>query len=132
MAETFARALVATGRAARRARRVAVHDRPQPADRQRSARAGGGVGAAPAASEPLALDDRDIQRIAEIAEAADLAETVRATLSATEYEALHARVVEEESYAELALRLQCSEAVARKRVSRAIAHVRTAIGDGND
>jgi RNA polymerase sigma factor (sigma-70 family) len=79
--------------------------------------------------EPMVLDDADIQRIEEIAEAADLAETVRATLSETEYEALHARVVGEESYSELALRLRCSEAVARKRVSRAIAHVRTVIED---
>ena len=77
------------------------------------------------------LDDADIQRIEEVAEAADLAETVRATLSATEYEALRARAVDEESYAELALRLRCSEAVARKRVSRAIAHVRTVIEDGD-
>jgi RNA polymerase sigma-70 factor (ECF subfamily) len=79
--------------------------------------------------EPMVLDDADIQRIEEIAEAADLAETVRATLSQTEYEALRARVVDEESYSELALRLRCSEAVARKRVSRAIAHVRTVIED---
>ena len=80
--------------------------------------------------EPLVLDDTDLQRIEEIAEAAELAETVRATLSATEYEALRGRVVDEESYAELALRMRCSEAVARKRVSRAIAHMRTVIEDG--
>ncbi|RKQ93976.1 RNA polymerase sigma-70 factor (ECF subfamily) [Solirubrobacter pauli] len=80
--------------------------------------------------EPLVLDDADLQRIEEIAEAADLAETVRATLSATEYAALRGRVVDEESYAELALRMRCSEAVARKRVSRAIAHMRTVIEDG--
>jgi RNA polymerase sigma-70 factor (ECF subfamily) len=81
--------------------------------------------------DPLVLDDADIQRIEEVAEAADLAETVRSTLSATEYEALRARAVDEESYSELALRLRCSEAVARKRVSRAIAHVRTVIEDGD-
>ena len=79
--------------------------------------------------EPIELDDRDLERIAEIAEADDLAQTVKDALSAAEYEALHARAVQEESYAELALRLRCSEAVARKRVSRAIAHVRAAIGD---
>jgi RNA polymerase sigma-70 factor (ECF subfamily) len=80
--------------------------------------------------DPIVLDDADIQRIEEIAEAADLADTVKATLSTTEYEALRARVVDEESYAELALRMRCSEAVARKRVSRAIAHMRTVIEDG--
>ena len=82
--------------------------------------------------DPLVLDDVDIQRIEEVAEAADLAETVREMLSATEYEALRARAVDEESYAELALRLRCSEAVARKRVSRAIAHLRTVIEDGDE
>src|SRR3954454_16342547 len=81
--------------------------------------------------EPLVLHDADIQRIEEVAEAADLAESVRATLSPTQYEALRARAVDEESYAELALRLRCSAAVARKRVSRAIANVRTVIEDGN-
>ena len=79
--------------------------------------------------EPLVLDDHDLERIAEIADAADLAQTIRATLSSAEYEALHARVVDEEPYADMALRLRCSEAVARKRVSRAIAHVRAEIGD---
>jgi RNA polymerase sigma-70 factor (ECF subfamily) len=82
--------------------------------------------------EPLVLDDADIQHIEEIAEAVDLAETVRAALTPTEYEALRARAVDEESYAELALRLRCSEAVARKRVSRAIANVRTVMGDGDE
>src|SRR3954451_13551263 len=36
--------------------------------------------------EPLVLDDHDLRRIEEIAEAADLADTVRATLSPTDYE----------------------------------------------
>jgi RNA polymerase sigma-70 factor (ECF subfamily) len=78
--------------------------------------------------DPLLLDDQDLERVAEIAEASDLAQLVRAALSPAEYEALHARVVDEEEYAELALRLRCSEAVARKRVSRAVAHARTVIG----
>ncbi|MDA0183374.1 sigma-70 family RNA polymerase sigma factor [Solirubrobacter phytolaccae] len=82
--------------------------------------------------DPLVLDDVDIQRIEEVAEAADLAETVREALSASEYEALRGRAVDEESYAELALRLRCSEAVARKRVSRAIANVRTMMRDGHE
>ena len=81
--------------------------------------------------EPLALDDQDLDRIAEIAAAADLAELVRATLSDAEFEALHARAVDEEPYAELALRLRCSEAVVRKRVSRAIARVRSMTGDAD-
>jgi RNA polymerase sigma-70 factor (ECF subfamily) len=54
---------------------------------------------------------------------------VRATLPAAEYEALHARAVDEEPYADLARRLRCSEAVVRKRVSRAIARVRDLTGE---
>ena len=81
--------------------------------------------------EPLVLDDHDIERIAEIAEAADLAQIVQQTLSAEEYEALRARVVDETPYSELAHGLRCSEAVARKRVSRAIARARTTMGDSD-
>ena len=79
--------------------------------------------------EPLVLDDEDLERIAEIAAASDLAQTIRATLSPAEYDVLHARAVDEQPYAELAVRLRCSEAVARKRVSRAVAQVRTVMGD---
>ena len=82
--------------------------------------------------ESLQLDDEDLQRIAQIAEAADLAQLVRAALSPAEYEALHARAVDEASYLEMAQRLRCSEAVARKRVSRAVAHARAVIGDIDD
>lgn len=82
--------------------------------------------------EPLVLEDHDLERITEIAEAADLAQTIRARLSAEEYDALHARVIDEQPYAELASKLRCSEAVVRKRVSRAVAHARTLIGDADD
>jgi RNA polymerase sigma-70 factor, ECF subfamily len=82
--------------------------------------------------EPLVLEDHDLERIAEIAEATDLAQTVRATLSAEDYDTLQARVVDEQPYAELASRLRCSEAVVRKRVSRAAAHARMVIGDADD
>jgi DNA-directed RNA polymerase specialized sigma24 family protein len=77
------------------------------------------------------LDDHDIERIGEIADATDLARLLEDALSVDEYEALRARVVDEEPYAELARRLRCSEAVARKRVSRAIARARTMIGEGD-
>jgi RNA polymerase sigma-70 factor (ECF subfamily) len=76
----------------------------------------------------LSLDDADIERIAEIEAATDLLEKARATLSSSEWDAVHARIVDETPYPELAQRLRCSEAVARKRVSRAVAHLRTAIG----
>jgi RNA polymerase sigma-70 factor (ECF subfamily) len=82
--------------------------------------------------EPLQLDDVDLARIEEIAQASDLAVIVRAALSPAEYELLRARAVDEEDYADMALRLRCSPAVARKRVSRAIAQARTVIGDVDD
>jgi hypothetical protein len=46
----------------------------------------------------------------------------------SEWEILRARVLDEEPYPDIAGRLRCSEAVVRKRVSRAKAHVRTALG----
>ena len=82
--------------------------------------------------EPLVVDDDDLARIEEIARASDLALLVRAALSPPEYEALQARLVDEEDYAEMAARLRCSPAVARKRVSRAVAQARTVIGDIDD
>ena len=52
----------------------------------------------------------------------------QACLSQDEWQALHAHVVDEEPYRDIAQRLHCSEAVVRKRVSRATAHLRSAIG----
>lgn len=79
------------------------------------------------ALEPLVLDDRDIARINEAAASFDRFEAVAASLSAREWELLHARLVEDVPYADLAARLRCSEAVVRKRVSRAKSRVRAAM-----
>jgi RNA polymerase sigma-70 factor (ECF subfamily) len=78
--------------------------------------------------DPLVLDDHDIDRIIEISEAVDLLEHAQACLSRDEWQALQARVVDEEPYRDIAERLRCSEEVVRKRVSRATAHLRSAIG----
>lgn len=78
--------------------------------------------------EPLALDDHDIERIAEIAAATEALNGVLAELPKAERDLLRARVIDEDPYAELASRLRCSEAVVRKRLSRTMAHLRTAIG----
>src|SRR3954470_89356 len=56
--------------------------------------------------EPLELDDEDLARIEETAHASDLAVIVRAALSPAEYEALHARAVDDEDYADMASRLR--------------------------
>jgi RNA polymerase sigma factor (sigma-70 family) len=80
---------------------------------------------------PLVLDDYDIERIHEIAEATDVVRDITASLSRPEWEAFRARVLDDEPYPELARRLRCSEAVARKRVSRAKAFLRTTLGGIN-
>lgn len=76
----------------------------------------------------LELDDGDIEEINELAASADRLESLRHHLSEAEWEAVRARVVDEEPYPDLARRLQCSEAVARKRVSRGLTHLRTSLG----
>jgi RNA polymerase sigma-70 factor, ECF subfamily len=79
--------------------------------------------------EPLVLYDADIERIEEIAQQTDVATELARKLPADQFEALRARVLEERSYTDTAQELRCSEAVARKRVSRALTALRTAIGD---
>jgi RNA polymerase sigma factor (sigma-70 family) len=80
------------------------------------------------ALEPLALDDHDLCRIAEIAAVADQFADVAASLSAGDWELLRARLVDDVPYPDLAARLKCSEAVVRKRVSRARSHLRGVLG----
>ena len=76
------------------------------------------------ALEPLVLDPDDLDRIAEIAAAADHIKHLARFVSRHELDLLHARLVEEIPYAELATQLKCSESVVRKRVSRAKARLR--------
>jgi RNA polymerase sigma-70 factor (ECF subfamily) len=78
------------------------------------------------ALEPLVLDDEDLARVAEIAAGADEFRDLAAVLSAPDWELLRARLVDEIPYPDLAAGLKCSEAVVRKRVSRAKAHLRAA------
>ena len=49
-------------------------------------------------------------------------------LPAHEADALRARILEERDYAEIAGRLRCSQAVVRKRVSRALVRLRRQLG----
>lgn len=78
--------------------------------------------------ERLVLGDDDIDRILEIAAAHDLARDVREHVSELEWEALSARVIDEQPYAVIAEQLRCSQAVVRKRVSRARSQLRAAMG----
>jgi RNA polymerase sigma factor (sigma-70 family) len=80
------------------------------------------------ALEPLALDDRDLQRIEELMAATDLESALARLLPAAQLQALRARILDERDYAQIARELRCSEAVVRKRVSRALGTLRGAIG----
>jgi len=78
--------------------------------------------------EPLLLDDVNLQRVEERASsgAADLARALEELPEATRA-ALLARLVEEQEYSEIALRLHCSEQVARQRVHRGLKRLRAGL-----
>ena len=84
------------------------------------------------ALEPLELDDRDIDRIIEIGETIEPLVILAGKLPPEQLEALRARVIEERPYAEIARELRCSQAVVRKRVSRALNTLRSATEAGHD
>jgi RNA polymerase sigma-70 factor, ECF subfamily len=76
---------------------------------------------------PLALDDQDIERIIEVSASTDVASELAAHLPSDQFHALRARVLDEREYADIARELECSEAVVRMRVSRALKKLRTAM-----
>lgn len=75
--------------------------------------------------EPLVLDDLDLERVHATVDAGrgEITELV-ASLPVHEREALQARVLDEQDYADIAERLACSELVVRKRVSRGLSRLR--------
>jgi RNA polymerase sigma factor (sigma-70 family) len=77
------------------------------------------------AMEPLQLSDRDLDAVDEAAADADLLDRLREGLPQDQSQALIARVLEDREYAEIAAELRTSESVIRKRVSRALSHLRT-------
>jgi RNA polymerase sigma-70 factor (ECF subfamily) len=79
------------------------------------------------AMAPLELGDDDLRRIDELGDASML--MLLDTLPAEQRDAVRARVLEEQSYEEIAARLRCSPAVVRKRVSRGLAKMRHQIGE---
>lgn len=80
--------------------------------------------------QAIEFDDQDFERVEATADsgAGRLAQLV-AQLPPDERFAVHARVVEERSYREIAAELECSELVVRKRVSRGLARVREQLED---
>jgi len=76
-------------------------------------------------ASPLAVEDYDLARILDLAD--DRAGSVRGLLEALpvdERVAVHARVIDEREYGDIAQSLGCSELVIRKRVSRGLARLR--------
>jgi RNA polymerase sigma factor (sigma-70 family) len=84
--------------------------------------------------EPLALTDEDLQRVEELLDAERRAPRVAellADLPVEQREALIARVVDERDYPSIAADAATSEAVVRKRVSRALGALRQRLTGGS-
>jgi RNA polymerase sigma factor (sigma-70 family) len=80
------------------------------------------------ALEPIVLDDAALARVEARASGSEL-DALMAALPAAEREAVEARVLAEDGYAEIAERLRCSEAVVRQRVSRGLRRLRKAMAE---
>jgi RNA polymerase sigma factor (sigma-70 family) len=76
------------------------------------------------ALEPLQICDSDIERVLRGAAETDLLIRLAQELPPDQFDALRARVLDERGYVEIARQLECSTAVVRKRVSRAISTLR--------
>ncbi len=74
----------------------------------------------------LLLDDDDLARVEELASMGDAARVgeLLSELAPALQDAVRARVLDERSYAEIAVALRCSEAVARQRVHRGLQRLR--------
>ncbi|HVD40228.1 MAG TPA: RNA polymerase sigma factor [Solirubrobacterales bacterium] len=78
-------------------------------------------------AEPLVLTDEAIERVEELAGAARQTEVINdllGRLPPDQAEAVRSRVLEERDYGEIAEDLECSQAVVRQRVSRALHSLR--------
>jgi RNA polymerase sigma-70 factor (ECF subfamily) len=74
----------------------------------------------------MRISDSDIEQVLHLAAETDLLLSLTEELPADQFDALRARVLDERDYEEIAQQLECSAAVVRKRVSRAIATLRAA------
>jgi RNA polymerase sigma-70 factor (ECF subfamily) len=76
--------------------------------------------------EPILLEDRDLERVEELAALGDSEGLNRllGQLPASQRDAVRARVLDERSYAEIAGEMACSEAVVRQRVHRGLSRLR--------
>jgi RNA polymerase sigma-70 factor, ECF subfamily len=78
------------------------------------------------AHDPVVLDDSDLERVDELASLGNVGRLDRllAKLPAAQRDAVRARVLDERSYAEIAVEMDCSEAVVRQRVHRGLGRLR--------
>jgi RNA polymerase sigma-70 factor (ECF subfamily) len=76
--------------------------------------------------EPIILEDRDLERVDELASLGDVhrLERLFAQLPMSQRDAVRARVLDERSYPEIADEMACSEAVVRQRVHRGLRRLR--------
>jgi RNA polymerase sigma factor (sigma-70 family) len=77
---------------------------------------------------PIELDDEDLARVRALADSEhSRVIELLGQLPEDERQAVQARIVQECSYSEIASTLRCSEMVARKRVSRGLARMRSGL-----
>jgi RNA polymerase sigma-70 factor (ECF subfamily) len=74
---------------------------------------------------PLALDDEDLLRIAELSAAGEEALRLLDQLPPAQRDAVRAHVLDERGYQEMALELGHSEQLIRQQVSRGLRRLRT-------
>lgn len=79
--------------------------------------------------QPRDLTDRDLAQIDELLSREPDVSALLQDLPEEHRDALHARVLEEQNYTEIAATLKVSEAVVRKRVSRGLATLRGQLGE---
>lgn len=75
---------------------------------------------------PVALEEDQLERIAGLGGDERVDELLR-RLPADQAQAVRARVIDEQTYAQIAGRVACSESVIRKRVSRGLANLRAIV-----
>lgn len=82
--------------------------------------------------EPLTLSDESLDAITELSsDSSPSAMSALAALPPDERRAIELRVLDGAAYEEVALRLECSEAAVRQRVSRGLARLRTRLEGQN-
>jgi RNA polymerase sigma factor (sigma-70 family) len=80
----------------------------------------------------LALEDQDLERIAQLNDQGSRALELLAELAPAHRDAIHGRVLEGIEYSELAERMGCSEHVVRQNVSRGLRRLRTQLRENAD